>query len=156
LWQNDSTHDLQVSGVDLNGATIQDLGGVDADFSGASNADLALSVNPNRLVLFAGLDANNLNGLWVTDGTGAGTTELDVSGAATSGQGFFAGLSPVGLTVFGNEVLFGGVDASGNSGLWVTDGTGPGTTELNASGASPSGLFPFGFAVLGNSAASHV
>jgi hypothetical protein len=34
------------------------------------------------------------------------------------------------LPVFGKEVLFGGVDAAGNIGLWVTTGTVAGTYEI--------------------------
>jgi ELWxxDGT repeat protein len=60
--------------------------------------------------------------LWVTDGTAAGTSELSVAGGGP--------LYPSGLTVFGSEVLFEGIDANGLDVAWVTDGTAAGTSEL--------------------------
>jgi hypothetical protein len=39
------------------------------------------------------------------------------------------------------KVLFGGFDTSGNFGLWVTNGTGAGTYELQISTAYAGGLF---------------
>ncbi|MEY9748875.1 ELWxxDGT repeat protein/VCBS repeat-containing protein [Bradyrhizobium japonicum] len=91
----------------------------------------------NQFLLFEGFDANGTPGLWVTDGTAAGTHELTgISGANP------AGLSPRYLTVFNGQVLFDGFNASGAFGLWVTDGTSAGTHELaGISAASPSGLF---------------
>lgn len=91
----------------------------------------------NQFLLFEGLDANGTSGLWVTDGTAAGTHELtNISGANP------AGLSPRYLTVFNSEVLFDGFNANGALGLWVTDGTSTGTHELTGiSGANSTGLF---------------
>ena len=66
----------------------------------------------NDEVLFNGVDANGLSGLWVTDGTAGGTQELVAEAAGAS-----SGLDPTDMTVFGGEVLFNGVDASGLSGL---------------------------------------
>src|SRR6185437_57721 len=66
-----------------------------------------------------------------------------------------------GFTVLGGEILFAGQDASGNSNLWVTDGTSAHTNELAVAGANSGGLFnisyfPAGFSpdftVLGNRA----
>ncbi|TYL87677.1 hypothetical protein FXB40_40025 [Bradyrhizobium rifense] len=82
--------------------------------------------------LFAGLGAHG-TGLWVTDGTSAGTYELSVAGAQTlpspTSFGPF-GLQPAAMQVFGTQVLFGGDDTTGGYGLWITDGTSAGTTEL--------------------------
>jgi ELWxxDGT repeat protein len=91
----------------------------------------------NNEVLFNGLDTAGNNGLWVTDGTAAGTREITgISGVNTWG------LNPQDLTAFGNEVLFNGTDASGNHGLWVTNGTAAGTHELTGiKGANSGGLF---------------
>jgi ELWxxDGT repeat protein len=76
-------------------------------------------------VLFNGLDSSDQSGLWVTNGTAAGTHELtDIKGADPSG------LSPTDFTVFKNEVLFEGYDLSGERGLWVTNGTVAGTHEI--------------------------
>ena len=94
-----------------------------------------------NVALFEGYDANGVDGLWVTDGTAAGTSELSVSGSYANG--LFANLSAApDITVIGGTALFAGEDASGNINLWVTDGTSAGTSELTAAGASPSGLSP--------------
>jgi ELWxxDGT repeat protein len=95
-------------------------------------------------VLFNGFDAAISNGLWVTDGTTAGTHEIVVNGANTN---TIAGVHPYDLTVFYNEVLFGGIDAGGKQGLWVTDGTTAGTHEITG-GVTPHDLTVFDHAVL--------
>src|SRR5262245_31429264 len=113
-------------------------------------------------VMFAGLgtsDQFGLRGLWVTNGTAAGTHELTgISGV------FPKGLDPGDITPFNGEVLFEGRDASGNIGLWVTDGTATGTHELNIGGAyagvaglSPGFMTVFNGEVLfnGNDASNH-
>src|ERR1700731_4412748 len=95
-------------------------------------------------VLFAGQDATGNPNLWVTDGTSAGTKELAVAGANSGGLfslNFFpSGFSP-GFTVLGTRALFEGYDASGIDGLWVTDGTSAGTSELAVAGTFAGGLF---------------
>ena len=102
-------------------------------------------------MLFNGADANGQNGLWVTDGTAAGTHELTgITGASADG------LSPSALTIFNGEVLFSGVDANGQYGLWETDGTAAGTHELlgistaNSSLASPADIISFSLAQTSN------
>ena len=109
----------------------------------------ATGLNPTDMtifggkVLFDGVDANGLSGLWATDGTAGGTHELLAEAAGAS-----SGLNPTDMTVFGSKVLFSGVDANGLSGLWVTDGTANGTHEVlaEAAGATaatdPHGLSP--------------
>jgi ELWxxDGT repeat protein len=95
--------------------------------------------------LFAGDDVAGHIGLWVTDGTSAGTKELAVAGASTGG------LVPRDITVFGDKALFVG-DGPGFSGdgLWVTDGTAAGTSELTVAGTySPGFLGIPGFTVFG-------
>jgi ELWxxDGT repeat protein len=83
-------------------------------------------------------------GLWVTDGTAAGTTELQIAGAGA----FF---NPGGFTAFGNEVLFSATDEQGETSLWVTDGTSAGTREIPVSGADPrNGPQPANFTVFGD------
>jgi ELWxxDGT repeat protein len=101
----------------------------------------------NSIVLFAG-NGNDGRNLWVTDGTPSGTSELSVAGASSFG------LNPFDLTVLGGEVLFDGLDASGNNNLWVTNGTAAGTSELSVAGAFsvllPTDLTVFGSVVLFN------
>ena len=55
------------------------------------------------------------------------------------------GLNPSDLTVFGNQVLFNGVDnVAGNvGGLWTTNGTAAGTHEITGfTGAASTGVNP--------------
>jgi ELWxxDGT repeat protein len=111
---------------------------------------------PN-VVLFQGSGAPNTQGLWETNGTASGTFLV------TNGP-FVDGFRPsaaslLDLTVFGNQVLFSGRDASGKYGLWTTDGTVGGTVELTPItgagtgtnvGLNPSDLTAFGGEVLFN------
>ncbi|MGC2784541.1 MAG: hypothetical protein WA397_12065, partial [Roseiarcus sp.] len=129
-----------------NGAVAgtQELTGV----AGASTTGLDPSdmVSFNNEMLFNGVDANGLSGLWATDGTVGGTHEL-VPGAG--GVSDPAGLNPTNITVLNGEILFSGLDASGDMGLWVSDGTGAGTHELTGiTGADSSGLAPGDLTVL--------
>ena len=105
------------------------------------------------VVLFEGIDANNRTGLWVTNGTAAGTFELTTSGQPpVPGTPPITGEAPYGflpdpavsldLTVFNNQVLFVGRYGQTNYGLWTTDGTGAGTVQLaNIFGANAAGIF---------------
>jgi hypothetical protein len=70
----------------------------------------AQGVNPTDVTVFKGkalFAGPGIDGLWVTDGTAAGTHELTGTNGASAN-----GLQPTDLTVFGKEVLFAGVDAS--------------------------------------------
>ncbi len=100
-------------------------------------------------VLFAGFDANGHVGLWVTNGTAAGTKELVVAGSDPSGLFYNNGpvLDPD-FTVIGGAAVFQGFDVNGHADLWVTDGTSAGTRELSIGGADTSGIGPGDFAVL--------
>ena len=91
--------------------------------------------------MFDGEDTSSHLGLWITDGTVAGTSEVQVAGASSSGL-FNSGLTPD-FTVLGGKALFAGSDAKSNYSLWVTDGTSAGTSELTSASAYSSGLFYF-------------
>jgi ELWxxDGT repeat protein len=93
----------------------------------------------NSELLFNGYDTANNLGLWVTDGTAAGTQELTGISGVNTGAG---GLDPTEFTAFNGEMLFNGIDAAGNYGLWVTNGTAAGTYELTGITGAYSG--PFG------------
>src|SRR5262249_45946985 len=93
---------------------------------------------------FAGFDSNFHEGLWVTDGTSAGTSELTVANAAPTGI-FGFGFSNFGT--LGNKALFRGTDANLQNGLWETDGTSNGTSEI-VTGVTPTELTTFGSNVL--------
>jgi hypothetical protein len=99
--------------------------------------------------VFSGLDASDHINLWVTDGTAAGTNELTPAGAYYYGLlDIGGGVSPD-FTALGGRILFEGVDTSGQSNLWVTDGTSAGTTELLV--GLPSTFAP-DFTVIGSKA----
>src|SRR5579863_4588163 len=89
-------------------------------------------------MIFAGQDGLNnatSNGLWLTDGTTGGTTEV---GGVSPGPGQSSpftfgnpnGLSPNSFIAFGTKALFVGTDSADFNGLWATDGTVGGTLEL--------------------------
>jgi hypothetical protein len=94
------------------------------------------------LLLFAGVDTAGNDSLWVTNGTASGTHELTGISGAYAG-GIFGGstsFSPD-FTKFNGEVLFDGLDAGGQNGLWVTNDTASGTHELTGiSGADANGV----------------
>ena len=97
-----------------------------------------------RTVFFSGPDTDGDAGLWVTDGTAAGTTEvggLGDAGLTASGQHPAASGStrPI-STVNGQKVLFNGEDALGFQELWASDGTAIGTYEIGGEGVG--GLLP--------------
>jgi len=125
-----------------NGQVATEITGIANAFSGGLNvSDLTVF---NNEVLFNAFDAAGTRGLWVTDGTAAGTHEIPVNNAAP------AGLNPSDLTVIApHEVLFNGVNAAGIRGLWETDGTTAGTHELLIAGANLSGLTPSDITLIG-------
>src|SRR5580704_2398297 len=102
--------------------------------------------------LFEGYDASGIDGLWVTDGTSADTSELAVAGSFSGG--LFFDVSGPDLTVLAGKAVFVGEDASGDISLWTTDATGAGTSELTVAGSNAKGLFfnltAPDFTVLGN------
>ena len=99
----------------------------------------------NGSVLFNGVDTAGHQGLWITNGTGAGTQELTVGSTSSA-----TGIDPTDMTVLNGEVLFNGVDADGLSGLWAWNGTS--ATELVPGGGTSStkGLNPTDMTVFGN------
>src|SRR5690349_15889600 len=97
------------------------------------------------VVFFSGYDSTLGNGLWISDGTVAGTSEIGGTKDAGVNGVFSGGLLPFDLTAFGNGVLFAGYDTAGTVGLWTSDGTAAGTYELTGiSGANANGLNPIG------------
>ena len=129
-------------------ASTQELTGI----AGAATTGLS-SFSPQDLTafngeaLFEGADSSGNNGLWVTDGTTGGTHELSgIAGVSTglNADGYTNGLDPTGLTVLNNNLaVFAGYDFSGNSGLWVTDGTVNGTYELTGTAGASTGASPY-------------
>ena len=81
-------------------------------------------------VFFNAKDAYNYSGLWITNGTTAGTVEvggLDNAGVSGVSKNSFI---PYDLTAFGDDVLFTSDDSTGYEGLWISDGSAAGTTEI--------------------------
>src|ERR1700733_640454 len=118
----------------------------------------------NNQVLFAGrfsptvpLDFGPYT-LWTTDGTATGTAPIPLTSIGASSGGLFSATVTPGFTVFGNEVLFRGIDTGGTAGLWMTNGTASGTREITgmggtaSAGVNPSDLTVFNGAVLFNGA----
>ena len=127
LWVTDGT---------AAGTTELAVANVYAPLFGAGFNPQSLRVL-NGHVYFAATDAADVNGLWVSDGTAAGTHEITVNGAATTG------LAPSGITVLGNKLVMSGKDAAGNYGLWTSDGTTAGTFELSVTGGASNGTSPY-------------
>ena len=74
-------------------------------------------------------------GLWITaDGTAANSFML-----ATAPPFIFG--SNASFANLGSDVLFNWVDPQGKQGLWKTDGTVTGTSEIPVTGASPTPAF---------------
>jgi len=98
--------------------------------AGANSAGIfTANVSPdftlyNGVVLFSGFDTAGDYGLWTTNGTAAGTSEITVNGAASTG------VNPSDMTVFNASVLFNGFDSAGNQGLWTTTGAASGAAEI--------------------------
>ncbi len=65
-----------------------------------------------------------INQLWETDGTTAGTKLIDVLPVS----GLFGGITS--MANAGDRVLFTYYDGAGHAGVWTTDGTAAGTTDL--------------------------
>src|ERR1700722_17710831 len=145
-YNNDQQGLWVTNGTAAGTHQLTGISGADLGSSGFIPLDLTVLGNE---VLFNGTDTSESNGLWVTNGTSAGTAELGFSGAAP------VGVNPTDITVFGSEALFNGTDAtgytfpgSGNHDLWVTNGTGTGTFELTGiGGAATTGLNPSDFTI---------
>ena len=150
LWQSNGTQNGTTEVGGLGDGTV-----VDANPGGLDPQYLAYS---NGKVFFSGSDANNYTGLWETNGTAQGTTEIGGLGGTGITGANPAGLNPQFLTAFGNEILFAGSDADDLTGLWETNVLTGATTEIgglhdqNVTGAYNLGLSPSAIAVLNGEA----
>lgn len=114
LWKTD--------GSDIGTMRVKDI---NPARSGASDqTGTGMLVVAGRYAYFGADDGAHGFELWRSDGTEAGTVMVrDLK----PGAGSFGTLKPVG--VLGERLVFGASDAGG---LWVTDGTADGTTQLYA------------------------
>jgi ELWxxDGT repeat protein len=139
LWVTDGT---AASTVELTGVSGANTSGL-IEPAYPYSADLTAF---NGKVLFSGYDSSFDEGLWVTDGTVAGTYELTgISGA--NSHGILSGVvqqNPTlyNMVVLNGEVLFAGLDASNHVGLWTTNGTAAGTSELTGITAAANSFDP--------------
>jgi ELWxxDGT repeat protein len=113
------------------------------------NGDGPDFVQFNGLELFQGVGADGKFSLWTTNGTAAGTQELLPANAFVSGLFLGSVGGEPGFTVLNNRVLFAGLDAFGNRGVWSTDGTAAGTVEVKV-GVQPRFFTNNGSVVLFN------
>jgi ELWxxDGT repeat protein len=140
-----ATSGLYLSDGTAAGTSVLDISGANANV-GLQPVQLTVF---NGEVYFSGLDANGLTGLWVTNGAGAGTSELAVAGTDEYS------LLPYDLTVVntasGARLVFGGAGDDSKDGLWISDGTAAGTSEIAVPGAYAgyTGLSPVDIAQLG-------
>ena len=132
------TFELYVAGAYSGGAIFP------ANSSNSSSVGPDFTVFGNQAV-FLSLNASDVLGIAITNGTEAGTSELSVGGAYSGGLFDWSTSPNPEFTALGNEVLFEGEDQSGHLGLWVTNGTVLGTSELTGiANAYSGGLFASG------------
>jgi ELWxxDGT repeat protein len=131
------THEI----ADISGA---DSTGIFTPVTNQSTADFTV-IGGGAKLIFSGVDASGHTNIWVMTSPAAAPVELsDVSGAAE--QGLLGGSgAPPDFTPFGNGAVFQGFAYTGSSvnpktgqtqyqeqiGLWYTDGSSAGTTEIN-------------------------
>ena len=128
LWISDGT----ASG------TYQVGGALNASVNGAVAAD---GLNPRAFgslgarLLFTGKDQSGKWGLWVTDGTAAGTTEIGGLNNAGVAGAYAGGLDPTSFVVEGGEAYFVAENSNDQKVVFVSNGSLAGTYELGGSAA---------------------
>ncbi|HEU5181145.1 MAG TPA: ELWxxDGT repeat protein [Candidatus Polarisedimenticolia bacterium] len=91
----------------------------------------AIGVAPNGLLFFQADDLVHGNELWKTDGTDAGTALLkDINPSLRTDSSYAGFLGAVSVPGVGPRMLLGAYDGVHGIGLWISDGTGPGTRLL--------------------------
>ena len=104
-----------------------------------------LSVVGNRLYFDANGNDGKGEGPWVSDGTDAGT--LDINPGGMTGNSCLVGIP--GFAGAGNKVVFTASDASRGSELWRTDGTAAGTAFVRDIAPGLPGSRPTRFVSIG-------
>ena len=163
LWETNGTASGTFELTDVASPPPLIIGEANFGFVPSTQVSIDLTVFGNQ-VLFAGRIGPADFGpytLWTTDGTVGGTVPLPLTSIteANSGGLFSATVTP-GFTVFGDEVLFRGIDKAGADGLWKTNGTAAGTSEITgingtaSTGINPTDITVFGGIALFNGASS--
>jgi ELWxxDGT repeat protein len=144
----DAAHDANLWVSNGTAAGTSEVGGFSATgingvYAGGLDPTYMTTVPFDGEVLFDGFDLAGHQGLWVTNGSTAGTYELTgISGANSNGI-FWSAVTPSFTAIKFDEMLFEGTDTAGNQGLWVTNGTAADTYELTGiDGAYSGGLQP--------------
>jgi ELWxxDGT repeat protein len=150
LWRTDGT----TAGTQLIKTIFQDsmYAAIDPPAS-ASPGYIALLpgsisnfVNFNGKLYFIANDRTHGSQLWTSDGTAAGTVMVTSYGPGSFGGGapfpFAAFASLDNLTVAGSRLYFTREAGSGQTELWVSDGTSAGTTRLGSFQLSQSFPIP--------------
>jgi ELWxxDGT repeat protein len=126
-WRHDATgtHPLPIPDVEM--------------YFMSSDWDEYHAVLGNKVIYTTiGYDGYNL---WVTDGTEAGTHQVNAAGSAFQS-------APRSLLTVGNHVYFTGWDAAHGQELWRTDGTEAGTVLVADIEPGPAGSSPYGLKVM--------
>ncbi len=157
LWETDGTASGTFELTDVPSGAPLITGEALYGFAPSPAVSLDLTVFNNQ-VLFSGRVGPTDIGpftLWTSDGTVDGTVPLALTTiAGAKSNGLFSATVTPGFTVFGSEVLFRGIDTSNASGLWMTDGTAPHTTEITGvNGAASTGVNPTDITVLNSTTA---
>lgn len=90
----------------------------------------------NDRLYFSTINAAQQRGLWVTDGTAAGTTEIKFGSVG------LAGLAPTNFAAAAGKLFFNGFDGTSQTNLFVLDGGTDTLTRLQVASASSRGLSP--------------
>jgi ELWxxDGT repeat protein len=136
LWVSNGTAagTSELTIANANGI-FNNIGGVDG------NPDFTTY---NGVALFQGEDDSGNVGLWMTDGTGAGTHEI----APSTITGASLQFDPDSFIVYQGKVYFAAenntTDTGDGGNLWVTDGTAAGTTQIHAATENSHGFFSAG------------
>ena len=125
--------------------TTHELVGVDGIPGDMVYASDITTFGNNPEVLFNGSDLYGNDGLWISNGTAAGTYQI--TGINNAYPTALGGINPSQLTYvttnFGSYLWFEGQDASGQYGLWETNGTAAGTDEIVPGLSGISGMTAF-------------
>jgi hypothetical protein len=146
LFRGPSPDDLWVSDGTVVGT--REISAIGNPFLGGLNPRFLTAVN--GVAYFNGVETINGGlptiskpGLWVTDGTAAGTHEITgIAGVAA------LGLDPFHVTAYNSSIIFRG-NSSDHPGLWISDGTAAGTHQITpVTGAFSGGLLASAAATL--------